>query len=98
MLEADHCDQFLLHLDFHLNSLWFTLLYSQGAVGNGDDHAVSRLSLLLHLSIELLIQGFPSVCCGALRLGWGMSKFKEMAEKVQGDSERTEEGNMHGDI
>lgn len=38
--------------------------YSQAPVGDREDHAVGQLPLLLHLSVELLIQGFTSV-------GWG---------------------------
>lgn len=49
----------------------FCCKYSQALVGDREDHAVSRLPLLLHLSVELLIQRFTSVCwSAALWLDW----------------------------
>lgn len=45
--------------------------YSQALFGNRENHAVGWLPLLLHLSVELLIQRFTSVCWSAtLWFGW----------------------------
>lgn len=79
-------------------TLWLNCCfqYSQALVGDREDHTVSWLPLLLHLSVELLIQGFTSVCwSAALWLGWGVMLVKELGENegdVAGDRvERVED-------
>lgn len=48
--------------------------YSQALVGDREDHAVGRFPLLLHLSVELLIHGFTSVCWSGLWFGCGFER------------------------